>query len=222
MNEKQFTIIWVVALVIILLAGGGAIWYLQFDVLVEKKNLLNAEKAKVADARQKEAKIPTLEKSIAALTKEANELAAHIPNLDRAEYDIFAELLDELRRKAGVNVPRAQWTVPARPTPIPGRPPFVQPATVHKVQYDITVSGSFYQLLRYINLLEQQKRFIGVENFTVGRGGGAAEAAGAKSAAAPRRDLKITIYSYTYKLPTTAFELPIEDARSGKSTDIPD
>jgi Tfp pilus assembly protein PilO len=220
MNEKQFTIIWVVALVIILLAGGGAIWYLQFDVLEEKRVQLKAEKAKVADAKSKKDKIPTLKKSIEALSKKANELAGYIPNLDRAEYDIFAELLDELRKKAGVSVPRASWTVPNRPTPIPGRQPFVQPTTVHKIQYDISVSGSFYQILRYINLLEQQKRFIGVENFAVTKSG--ASETNLSKAAAPRRDLKITIYSYTYKLPPKPFELAPEEGRSGRSTEIPD
>jgi Tfp pilus assembly protein PilO len=219
MNEKQFTIIWVVALVIILLAGGGAIWYLQFDVLVEKREQLKSVKAKVADAKAKQAKIKTLKDSIAALTKQANELASHIPNLDRAEYDVFAELLDDLRRKAGVNVPRVGWTVPAKPTPIPGRTTVAQPATVHKVQYDVSVNGSFYQLLRYINLIEQQKRFIGVENFAVTKSGSDKDLS---KGASPRRDLKITIYSYTYKMPKMAFELPSEEARSGKSTDIPD
>jgi Tfp pilus assembly protein PilO len=220
MNEKQFTIIWVVALVIILLAGGGAIWYLQFDVLVEKRKQLAAVKSQVNDAKTKQAKIPQLKASIAALTKKANELAAHIPNLDRAEYDVFAELLDELRRKAGVTVPRANWTIPARPTPIPGRQTFVQPPTVHKVQYDITVNGSFYQLLRYVNLLEQQKRFIGVENFTVTKTGGSD--LGLAKAAAPRRDMKITIYSYTYKLPAQPFVLETEETRASRTTDIPD
>src|SRR5438552_16622263 len=100
MSEKHFTIIWVVGLVIILLAGSGAIWYLQFDVLVEKQRQLDAVKAQVADAKQKQAKIPGLRKSIEELTKKASELASHIPNLDRAEYDVFAELLDDLRRKA--------------------------------------------------------------------------------------------------------------------------
>ena len=88
------------------------------------------------------------------------------------------------------------------------------------MQYDITVSGSFYQLLRYINLLEQQKRFIGVENFAVTKSG--TTETGLSKAAAPRRDLKITIYSYTYKLPAKPFELPPEESRSGRSTDIPD
>lgn len=220
MNEKQFTIIWTVALVIILLAGGGAIWYLQFDVLEEKRAALKTVKAKVADAKAKQGKIKQLKESIAALTKQANDLAAHIPNLDRAEYDVFAELLDDLRRKAGVNVPRAAWTIPSKPTPIPGRQSFVQPATVHKVQYDIAVNGSFYQLLRYVNLLEQQKRFIGVENFAITKSSGGD--AGPNKPTTPRRDLKIQIYSYTYKMPKTPFELPPEEARSGRSTEIPD
>lgn len=219
MNEKQFTIIWVVALVIILLAGGGAIWYLQFDVLPQKRAALAAVQEQVRGATKKKNDIPGLKKSIEALTKKAGELAGHIPNLERAEYDVFAELLDDLRRKAGVNVPRASWTVPSRPTPIPGRNTPPMPATVHKVQYDLTVNGSFYQLLRYINLLEQQKRFIGVESFSVGKSG---SDQGTKSGAAPRRDLKVTIYSYTYKLPAKPFELEFEESRSGRSTEIPD
>lgn len=216
MNEKQFTIIWIVALVIILLAGSGAIWYLQFDVLVEKRRQLDAVRGQVNDAKQKQAKIPGLEKSIAQLTKDAEELATHIPNLDRAEYDVFAELIDELRRKANVTVPRVSWAVPGRPVPIPGRPVVNQPATIHKVQYDISCGGSFYQLIRYINLIEQQRRFIGVENFSILKG-----ADGVKGGP-PRRDLRITIYSYTYKLPAQPFFIDAPEERSGRSTDIPD
>ena len=219
MNEKQFTIIWVVALVIILLAGSGAIWYLQFDVLVEKTRELDAVKARVAEARAKVAKIDGLNKSIKELNKKAEELATHIPNLDRAEYDVFADMLDELRRRASVVVPRVNWTVPSRPAPIPGRPAVVQPPTIHKVQYDISVTGSFYQVIRYINLLEQQRRFIGVENFTITKGAGDS---GKLKAAAPKRDLKLTIYSYTYKQPQKPMELDLPDERAGRSTDIPD
>ena len=136
--------------------------------------------------------------------------------MDRAEYDVFAELLDDLRRKAGVTIPRTAWTTPSRPAPAPGKPGI--PATVHKVQYDVSVTGSFYQLLRYVNLIEQQRRFIGVENFSIAKGTG--EVAGSK--AAPRRDLKITIYSYTYKPTPVPFVIEAEVERSGKSTDIPD
>jgi len=219
MNEKQFTIIWVVALVIIILAGSGAIWYLQFDVLVEKRKELDAVKAQVKVAKDKVDQIPRLQASIKELNKRAAELATHIPNLDRAEYDVFAELLDDLRRRANVVVPRVSWANPSRPAPIPGRPVVNQPQSIHKVQYDVAVTGSFYQLIRYINLIEQQRRFIGVDNFNISRGGG--DSAKIK-AAAPKRELRMSIYSYTYKQPQQPFVLETAEERAGKSTDIPD
>ena len=219
MNEKQFTVIWVVALVIILLAGGGAIWWLQFDILVEKKAELEAVRAQVQIATNKKNKIKELNESIKKLEEKEAELIQHIPNLDRAEYDVFAELLDEFRRKAGVTVPRVNWSTAARTPPSPGRPG--QPASIHKVQYDVAVTGSFYQLLRYINILEQHKRFIGIENFTIAKAG-ADPAPGSKGASAPKRDLKIIIFSYTYKLPPQPYIIDSEELRSGHSTEIPD
>jgi len=217
MNEKQFTIIWVVALVLILIAGGTSIYYLQFEVLEQKKAELAAVQGQVQDATKKKNAIPGLQRSIAELQKKEAELITHIPNLTRAEYDEFANLLDDLRRKAGVAVGRAGWTVPSKPQPIPGRPPVVQPPTVHKVQYELGVTGNFYQLLRYINLLEQHKRFIGVEQFAINKGAGETKGSGQ-----PRRELRITIYSYTYKLPPAPFELSDVDTRAGRSTEIPD
>ncbi len=219
MNEKQFTIIWVVALVLILIAGGTSIYFLQFDMLEEEKRKLVEVQGQVLDATKKKNAIKGIKDNIVELQKKEAELITHIPNLTRAEYDVFAEMLDDMRRKAGVTVSRAGWTVPGRPSPIPGRPAVVQPPTVHKVQYDLSVTGTFYQLLRYINILEQNKRFIGVENFSFNKGAGGESSKGPES---PKRDLKITIYSYTYKLPPAPFEIVAPEARSGKSTDIPD
>lgn len=219
MNEKQFTIIWVVALVIILAAGGTSIYFLQFDMLETEKKRFAEVQNQVVDATKKKNAIDGIKKSIGELQKKESELITHIPNLTRAEYDVFAEMLDDIRRKAGVTVSRAGWTVPQRPAPIPGRPAVAQPPTVHKVQYDLAVTGNFYQVLRYINILEQNKRFIGVETFTIAKGGGGESAKGLE---APKRDLKITIYSYTYKLPPTPFVIEAPEARAGRSTDIPD
>lgn len=218
MNEKQFTIIWIAALALIIIAGGAAIYFLQFDVLEQKNQELAVVQGQVLDATKKKNAIEGLRKSIVELEKKEADLIRNIPNMTRAEYDVFAELLDEIRRKAGVTVARAGWQVPQKPVAIPGRPAAVQPPTVHKVQYELSVTGNFYQLLRYINLLEQQRRFIGVENFAINKGPGGE----GKSTSLPRRELRIIIYSYTYKLPPKPFEIEAEDARAGRSTDIPD
>src|SRR4029078_483135 len=114
----------------------------------------------------------------------------------------------------------------------PGRPAVLQPAPIHKVQYDISVQGSFYQLIRYINLLEQQRRFIGVDNFSIAKGAGDTSKLKAAApqrdlgardpaklkAAAPKRALKLSIYSYTYKQPQKPMELDVPDERAGRST----
>jgi Tfp pilus assembly protein PilO len=220
MNEKKVTIITIICLVVILLAGGSAIYYLEFVRLKEVTAELVRVKGEVAVAEDKQSKIPGLKKSIEELKQKEQELIRQIPNLEKTEYDAFANLLDGLRRQSGVSVSRAGWTTPTKATAAPGRAAKVQPANIHKVQYGLTVTGSFYQILRYINLLEQQKRFIGIEDFTINKGGGE-NIAGAK-ATAPQRDLKITIYSYAYKLPSKPLEIEGEKPRAGKSTDIPD
>jgi len=218
MNEKQFTIIWIVALALIVIAGGTAIYFLQFDVLEAKEQELQVVMGKVADATKKKNAIPGLRTSIAELEKKEAELITHIPNLTRAEYDVFAEMMDEMRRKAGVSVSKAAWQVPSRPTPVPGRPSVAQPATVHKVQYELAVTGTFYQLLRYINLLEQNRRFIGVESFSIGKGPGG----DSKGSILPKRELRVVIYSYTYKLPPAPYEIVVDEAKASKSTDLPE
>ncbi|HZE99450.1 MAG TPA: hypothetical protein VE981_20770 [Planctomycetota bacterium] len=218
MNEKQFTIIWIAALVLILIAGGAAIYFLQFEELENQKKILADVQSQVFEATKKKNAIPVLQTSILELQKKEAELISHIPNMTRAEYDAFAELLDDLRRKCGVSVSRATWSVPQKAISIPGRPPVVQPPTIHKVQYDVNVVGTFYQLLRYINLLEQNRRFIGIESFAIAKGGGG----DSKGKEAPKRELRITIYSYTYKLPAAPFVINAEEGRSGRTTEIPD
>jgi Tfp pilus assembly protein PilO len=216
-NEKKITIITIVCLVFILLAGGGAIYYLQFVKLVELEDRLKLVRKELNETRAKVAQIPKLKEEIKALEIEEKDKMRRIPSLDRAEYDALANMLDEFRRRSGVNVARGAWVVPQKPQPVAGRPPpRMVPPTVHKVQYEMTVSGGFYQLLRYVNLIEQQTRFINVESFSVSK------ASDTATGASPRRDMKVILYSYTYRPPADTVEIEIEEQRKGRSTEIPD
>ena len=221
MNEKKVTIITIICLAFILMAGGTAIWYLQFNVLQEKEQALEALKKELAAAHARIREIDPLKKEIKKLEADEADKIKKIPNLTRAEYDAFADQLDEFRRRAGVTVSRGGWVQAPKTAPVPGRPQQkAQPSTVHKVQYDLTATGSFYQLLRYINLLEAETRFINVENFSIGKSGEAGT--GPNAAAALKRDLKLTIYSYTYRPKSESLEIELEEQRKGRSTDIPD
>lgn len=220
MSEKQVTIIFVVLLILIVLGGGAGIYYLQFDVLPTKESELARVSAEVEDALKKQREIPGLEKDIEKLKVEEKEKLKHIPNMTKAEYDEFATRLDELRRKSGVHIPRATWVTGARPAPVSGRPPRASPTTMHRVQYDLAVEGGFYQLLRFINLLEEERRFINVESFTIVPGTNTRDKA-ARGPQVFKRDLKVTIYSYTYKLPADKAAPVLKEHRFGESTPPP-
>lgn len=220
MNEKKVTIITIVFLALILVAGGVGIWFLQFQVLEPKELERDRVKEELRVANEKVRQNPDLQKAIDKLLDEEKVEIVKIPNLERVEYDRFADLLDEIRRRAGVVVSRGGWLQAPKQAPVPGRPlPKPQPERVHRVQYDLTVTGGFYQLIRYINLLEQQNRFINVENFTITK---SADSAATGGAAALKRDLKLTLFSYTYRPPAEALEIQLEEQRKGRTTDIPD
>jgi Tfp pilus assembly protein PilO len=220
-NEKKVTIITIACLAFILLAGGGAIYYFQFVWLDELQVQLKAVTDERDKTKAKVEMIEPLKKEIAKLKIDVKDRDGKIPALDRAEYDRFANLLDDMRRRSGVTVSRGAWVNPTKPSPVAGssRPARVIPGTVHKVQYDLAVSGGFYQLLRYLNLVEQHTRFINVQDLTISK----SSSSDSSPAAALRREMKLTLYSYTYRPGTEIPELPlIEEQRKGKSTDIPD
>lgn len=220
MNEKRATIITVVCLILIVIGIGASVYYFHMVVLEEKKKELATVETAVKAAKDKQAKIPGLLKQIENLKKEEEQLIKHIPNLDRAEYDTLANMLDGHRRRAGVGVDTARWVTPTKKQPVAGLPAKNVPPTVHKVQYDINVDGSFYQLLRYVNLLEQESRFINVETFSIAK---STETEIGPARGAPKRNMKVTIYSYTYK-PLTP-EVPMIEApeqRYGSTSPIPD
>ncbi len=221
MSEKQVTIIFIVLLVLIVLGGGAGIYYLWFDVLPAKEAELAKVSAEVDDALKKQREIPGLVKDIESLKIEEKEKLKHIPNMTKAEYDEFAVRLDELRRKSGVHIPRATWVTATKPAPVTGRPPRASPTTMHRVQYDLAVEGGFYQLLRFINLLEEERRFINVESFSILPGGSNVKDKTARGPQAYKRDLKIIIYSYTYKLPEEKSAPVLPEHRFGESTPPP-
>ena len=228
MNEKKVTIITVVCLILIVLAGGGAIYYFQFEVLAEKERELAAVLARVQEDKDKVAKIPGLLKKIEEIQKALEIEGKRIPDLSREEYDKLADLLDGFRRRSGVAVDRASWGAAKPPIPIAKRPNRLTsiPRNVHKVEYDLAVSGTFYQLLRYINLLEQEQRFLNVESFTIIPGSQPTPrptAPGVPVPVAPlRRDLRVTVYSYTYRPQDKPFEIDASAELPSLTTDVPD
>ena len=224
MNEKKPIIIACVVLALIVISGGSAIYYFNWVVLPERQKVLDDAIEEVRKAQEKKNLIPKLQAQIKGLREEEAKKKTRIPDLDRMEYDGLANLLDDVRKRAGVDVSRGTYSIPRAATPTPGRPA-ASTANVHQVQYELGVKGGFHQLLRYLNMLEKDRRFMNVESFTVTKGSEtAASRAGAKGATQAVRELKITLTSYTYRLaaPPPLKGVKPEDDKGGISTDVPE
>lgn len=228
MNEKKPLIIASAVLALIIMAGGGTLYYLHFVVLPENVKARDAARKAVADAKDKKGKIKGFTETIESLKKEEEQKKSRIPNLDSKEYDGLAVLMDDLRKRAGVDINRGAFSqskaaAAAAAKGAPKGGPAPPSANVHKVQYDFQVKGAFHQLVRYLNLVEKERRFLNVENFSIVRGSEAATKG--KSAAQAMRELKISISSYTYRVPPTVEPpptTPVADDKGGQSTPVPD
>lgn len=215
MNEKKPLIIASAVLAVIILAGGGALYYFHFVVMPKALKELEDAKKAVADAMDKKSKIKGYLEQIDVLKKDEEKKRSRIPNLDTKEYDGLANLLDDIRKRAGVDISGGRFSQAREAGPGVASP------NVHKVQYDMNVKGAFHQLVRYLNLIEKEKRYLGVDSLTIGRGADASVRG--RSVAQAMRDLKITLSSYTYRVPPTPPPVTVaEDKGGGQSTPVPD
>lgn len=197
-DERTVMIVSVVALVVILLAGGAAAWWLQgqlSDLEKQKKSL----QGQVDDMRQKQRELKKLEARVEELNAEIKKGNDRIPVLDILQYDELADKIDELRRLSSTFIDNVKFTPGGKAGVSAGGPPV--PPSMNKAIYEIEISGGFFNLLRFLNLLEAQKRFIAVQSFSI-TAGAEQGGSGKTSTLIPVRDLKIQIYSFTRKDPS--------------------
>ncbi len=191
MNEKQITIICITLLVVFVLVGGGLLYYMEFTTHEEIRKQIAKVKKEVDTAEKNRRDWPGLDKENAQLKADIDLLAVRIPifipGRKPYEMDTIVDLIDGLRKSSNVYISSGRYT------PIPtGAPPL--PGNVQKVTYDFSVRGGWFNLLRFINMLETTKRVMNVDSIIITPGGG-----DEKLTSTPRRDLTIRVTSYMYR-----------------------
>lgn len=195
MSEKQITLITVIILGVVLLGGAAGVWYLYFNVLEDAKKEVEVLKKKVAADLKKQKAIPGLKIKLAEKEREAAEKVLQIPDFGKQEYDRFINTIEDLKRKAGIQIWSAQEVLQRRGVARRGQGGAAQlPPDVHRVDYEMTCNGEFFPLLRFLNLLETDTRFISVEGCTIS----VPTTAGAVETGALVREMKLRISTYSY------------------------
>ena len=219
-------IVWTVITILILVGGGVLNGWLWFSWLPQLNEELAQEEKKWATAHAKlhgpdtspanRDSLPSIVEDIEKFTIDLDKLKKMVPNLDRSEYDTFADELDELRKRSGVFVWKAKWLIAKKTSRSSrGLQPKIVPPKMHKVQYDLDLTGSFFQLLRFIRMLEKEQRFVNVESFAISPG------TSSKSGKLVRK-MDLMLYSFTYRQTDEALKIKIPKKEYSKSTEIPD
>ena len=225
MNKSK--LIWTIVAVLILLFGGGAIGYLYFSVIPQKEDELVQVKAARDVSKRKllgpdtnpvsnRDSLLSIEEDLKLFEDDLKSLVQRVPHLTRSEYDKFADELDDLRKRSGVSVWNAKWIKASKPRATRGLAAKTWPATMHKVQYNMDVTGSFFQLLRYVRMLEKETRFVSVSKFSISPG------SSSDDSNALERKMDLILYSFTYREPDKALEIEIPEKEYSKTTAIPD
>jgi hypothetical protein len=237
MGEKQVTIVTLAILGVVLLAGGGGILYIHTKVIKDKQAQITKKRSekKIADDKRKLLeKDPKLGKSkmeatLERLMNEAATKRSRIPDFAgperegepaiALEYDYFVNLVEKMKRRSGVILTVMRWLPPKRVTGAAAARAPKLPPNIHKASFEITCQGTFYQLVRFLNLAETAERFVNLESFTMTAG------KTNQPNVIPLHQLKVSLHTFAYKTPTTApaakdKEKPVETAPT-KSTDFP-
>ncbi|MHC4607211.1 MAG: type 4a pilus biogenesis protein PilO [Planctomycetota bacterium] len=164
MSEKHVTLITLGVLAIVIVLGGVGVWFFQFNWLSQEKAELETVKKQLADAQRKADELVDLRAEVDAFAK---KLAAdkRIPDLDKKEYDAFADEIEEMKRRSGIAIGEAAY-LPQRQA-MRRKGAAQQPKGIKKVDYEFTCASTFYPLLRFVNLVETQPRFVEVTDCTI-------------------------------------------------------
>ena len=192
-TEKQLTIISAATGAVVFLAICGVIFWAVSTAGNLEADVKKLEATKT-DLQQKERDLPRLEKEIASLQVEVAYSVRKLPN-EQEIADLIKNLgkIVKLTEQEGSTL-RIRKFEPEQEVRLPAQPGAVQQVdqrfTPHP--YIVEADGTFYQLGKFINLLESHIRFIKVESYEM------ACPKEEKLWDRPEKEIKMKIITYTY------------------------
>lgn len=159
MNEMKKTVISAVAVLVVVLAASG--WtYMGWRKCRQAETALEQKKTQVAQLREKIARIPELRQEKTKLQEELAEYETILPN-DRDLNNIF-DTLSSFTKDSGVTI--LEFKPERERQDRPG-----ESSSYKQVSYDLKLEGDFFQVIKFINLLENHKRFVRIDSLEMGK-----------------------------------------------------
>ncbi len=191
MSEKQFLIV-VVALGVLVLGVFGFLSYKDYARIREIK----AESATLDDQlkvhKKKIELIPALKAEVIKLEGKFDEQRKFLPEV--RDTNNLIEVMTYLCEEAKLNRPEDVQPEMKRETG-PKRAPTGE---IEPILYKIELSGSFFNFVQFLNLVEHYQRFLRVRDFTISGGGDRGKKGVVEGVAADLK-FKLTLITYRFR-----------------------
>jgi len=179
-NEKVILLVVLVASVAVALGSGGGVYFLSRKVSVLSQANAGLQ-ARVATAQNKLNKLNDLRTERERAQARLDVAESILPSQE--EIENLVDNLSEFARKSGVVITKA---APVRQTMYKSGKDAVR--RFDEADFDLELVGNYFQFVEFLNYLENYKRFIRVDDFSV---------AAAKTEGEPD-SIKLKFATFTY------------------------
>lgn len=161
--EKKVTIITGVFIALVVVVGGGAIYWFHFEELAALKaqrdkakkeyDVMVGKQMKLQELRQKEKELPQREE----------KLGRSVPTLPSGTWDPHRQHFYVLRKKCGVSLKRdVEQQIVKKPGQAAGGP-----GKAEESAFELTIEGGFNNIGRFIHMLEHGDPIMIVDGFGI-------------------------------------------------------
>lgn len=199
-QKKLLTTIGGTSVALCLVAGGGI--YYTHGLIEEVEAQIAVKEKAVADADQKIAQIPALEKDVIILRENLDEYVKILP--DNKELADFLRMLNQFNRQSGVQ----STSLASKPR----REAKGERFTPIEYTYDMT--ATLWQCLKFMNLVENFERFVSITDFSIQTG---SEVRNEDTRGGDVvHKVKLTLQTYAYNGKADSKEVQIPDYKNQK------
>ncbi len=190
LNDKQKVLAIIGGTLLLAGIAAGGIWWAQ-GLVDEQQEEITGKKSQIAAAQNKIDKIPVVEREVIILRENLDEYVKILPNA--RDLNAFVKEMTKFERQSGLQA--TEFT--------PGRLSQSKDATkFSKVKYSYKGTATLWQLLRFMNFIENYERFVKVTGLSVtSKKSGGNAASVQQNAGAPQEavhDFALDVETYVY------------------------
>lgn len=164
LSEKQLVITTAVVAVIISLVLVGLVLFVFQKKLIEVKTQIKSKEEQLAAKETQLQQMQQLEQRLIELRQSKKQVEELLPRKEEVSYERVVETFRDMAQKAGVVCTNA---LAVKETAVSGpQGQSVTPSGFEKISYSFKIEGGFFELIKFISLIEDHPRFIRVSSFT--------------------------------------------------------